>query len=296
MPPCVSTTPVPANAVSDDLRLPADLLTAALALTLWVAAGSFVLTIVEGLGDDPARRLAVGIVLVSAAAIALWRRADVTAALQQRPSLVLGIAAAQIACAAIDGVVGGAFVALSLTSIGIASVVARDATVWSCVLVLETGYVIGLLADGHTLAQLSDDGQLGGVVGAMAGYPVAAGLFLLLRRRFTHFLVGVDGTLAAIRHDGDAFTPSLAQLLHGEPLALPPAPPPGADLTPTERRVVELLSSGLVAKQIARDWDVQLSTIRTHIKHAKKKTGARTLRELATFPTRPDWEPADVDR
>lgn len=279
------TLPIP-----DDHRLPADLLTVALGLTLWVGTGSMLLTIVDGLGEQPARRLAVGAALVGATALALVRRDAVTAALQRRPALVVLVAAAQIAGAGIDGVVGGAFVAFSLTSIGLAVVVARARTVWACVLVLEAGYLAALAAQGHTVAQLADEGQLGGVIGAAAGFPVAAALFLVLRRRFVRFLAGVDETVLEIRADRRGFTPALGRALRDEPpLTLPV---PAVNLTPAERRVVEALAGGLTPKQIAYAWGVKISTIRTHIKHAKVKTGARTLPELATFPTRPDWEPA----
>lgn len=280
------STPAP---LLRDARLPADLLTAVLALTLWVGAGSLLLTIAEGLGDEPTRRLLVGTALVATAAVALWQRERVTIALQRTPALVLLIAAGQILAAGIDGVVGGAFVAFSITSIGIAVVVARARTVWACVLVLQVGYLAALLST-TTFATLSDDGQLGGVIGALVGYPVAAGLFLTLRRRFSRFGATIDETLAEIRTDGDAFTPALGQLLRGDAIGLPAPEPPGARLTPTERRAVEALAAGKAPKEIAFEWGVALSTVRTHLKHAKAKTGARTLPELASLVTRPDWE------
>lgn len=284
------STPVPPLR---DARLPTDLLTAVLALTLWVGTGSLLLAITEGLGDEPLRRLLVGTALVGTAGLALWQRERVTVALQHQPWLVLFVAAGQILAAGIDGVVGGAFVAFSITSIGIAVVVARARTVWACVLVLEAGYLAALLS-AHTFAELSDDGQLGGVIGAVVGYPVAAGLFLALRRRFSRFGDRIDETLAEIRADGDAFTPALGQLLQGDATGLPAPQPPGARLTPTERRAVEALADGKAPKEIAFDWGVALSTVRSHLKHAKAKTGAKTLPELASLVTRPDWEIHDV--
>jgi DNA-binding CsgD family transcriptional regulator len=76
------------------------------------------------------------------------------------------------------------------------------------------------------------------------------------------------------------------------PLALAPAPP--AELTPTERRVVEGLATGRAAKELAHAWGVSLATVRTHIKNAKRKTGTRTLRELATLPSRPGWSKSGI--
>ena len=51
---------------------------------------------------------------------------------------------------------------------------------------------------------------------------------------------------------------------------------------------MEALANGLTPQQIAFAQDVSLSTIRTHIKHAKRKLGARTLPELAAMTARPD--------
>lgn len=99
--------------------------------------------------------------------------------------------------------------------------------------------------------------------------------------------------LAAIRAGSYAFTRARGGATQGAPLALPPGPP--GVLTHTERSVVEGLATGVAAKQLAYDRGVSLATVRTHIKNAKRKTGARTLRELATFPSRPDWLGRDDD-
>lgn len=66
-------------------------------------------------------------------------------------------------------------------------------------------------------------------------------------------------------------------------------------LTPREIEVVEGLARGSRPKQLARTWNVSLATVRTHIKHAKRKTGALTLSELAAMTARPDW-PGDGPR
>jgi DNA-binding CsgD family transcriptional regulator len=53
-----------------------------------------------------------------------------------------------------------------------------------------------------------------------------------------------------------------------------------AYLTTQERKVVEWLGQGRRPKEIAREWGISLATIRSHIRRAKQKTGARTLPEL----------------
>lgn len=270
----------------DDVRLPLDILTGGLALALWVASGSLVLAIANGLGDHAVRRLSVGLLLVCASAAMLWRRDVVASVLRQRSWLVLLLAGGELTAAIVDGVIGGAYVAFSLTSVGVAVVAARARTVWLCVALLEVGYVLAVVAEG-SLASLGEQGELGGVLGAMIGYPVAALLFLGLRRRFARFIDAVDMTLRDIRLGGSAFTPALGRAIGGN-LAAPPAAP-APRLTPKERFVVERLAAGSAAKEIAHQSGVSLATVRTQISSAKRKTGARTLRELASHSSRPEW-------
>lgn len=274
--------------VREDDRLPSDLLTVALALSLWVAFGSFVLAVADGLGSEPARRLAIGLALVLVSAVTLWRRVPVCAALRVRPWLVVPVAAAQLGLVIADGLIGGPYVAFSLTSIGLAVVVARARTVWLCVGLLDSGYAAAVLLE-HSPAVLARDGDLGGVIGALISYPVAALLFLGLRRRFTRFVAGVQPTLDDIRDGAPALTRSLSRAIAGTPLELPRAPTAQSRLTPAEQRVVEGLAQGSAAKELAHRWGVSLATVRTQIRHAKRKTGARTLRDLAALVADPDW-------
>lgn len=278
-----------------DLRLhesglPLDIFGGALALFLWVASGSVVLAIANGLGDHPARRLTIGLALVAGSALMLWQREALARILRRRPWLVLGLAALELTAAIADGLIGGAYVAFSLTSVGVAVVVARARTVWLCVALLEVLYVTALLVRWSP-GSLADQGHLGDALGKVVSYPVAALLFLGLRARFQGFVDDAADKLVDIRTGDDALTPALGRAIHGTPLALPPGSP--IDLTPTERRVVEGLAAGFAAKELARTWGVSLATVRTHIRNAKRKTGARTLRELATFPVRPDWQGSD---
>lgn len=292
----VLTRAVPESAGDQRLHesgLPRDIFGGALALFVWVACGSVVLAIVNGLGEHPARRLLIGLGLVGGSALMLWQRDAVAQILRTRPWLVFGLATLELAAAIADGLIGGAYVAFSLTSVGVAVVVARTRTVWLCVALLELVYVTTVLAS-RSPASLIDDGRLGEVLGIMVSYPVAALLSLGLRGRFTRFVDRVETELDEIRSGASPFTLALGHAISGAPLALPAGPP--TDLTRAERRVVEALAAGLAAKEIALKWGVTLATVRTHIRNAKRKTGARTLRELASFPSRPDWVGPDDAR
>ena len=53
-----------------------------------------------------------------------------------------------------------------------------------------------------------------------------------------------------------------------------------ARLTRSERRVLTLLAQGLAPKQAAWELHVAISTVRSHIASAKRKSGARTLQQM----------------
>jgi DNA-binding CsgD family transcriptional regulator len=48
-------------------------------------------------------------------------------------------------------------------------------------------------------------------------------------------------------------------------------------LTPREREVIALLAEGLNAEEVARDLVISPLTVRTHVRNAKEKLGARTM-------------------
>ena len=57
-------------------------------------------------------------------------------------------------------------------------------------------------------------------------------------------------------------------------------------LTARERRCLELLAKGTETKQIASKLDVSLSTVHTHLKHAREKLGLRSFETLVSFSAR----------
>lgn len=274
--------------------LPLSLLTTALALSSWVALGSLTLAVADGLGSHPVRRLAVGAVLVGGSVLAVWQREWVCLWLWRRPATVVIIAFVELLIVAADGLVGGPFAAFTLTSVGIAVVVAPPRIVWQCVGVLLVGYLAGVLL-GHTPAALVRDGDLAGVVGQAAGYPFAALGLLALAAVFKRFVASASEILEGIRSGVPALTPSLGHAIlspGAARLVLPPGRPPSARLTPTEVKVVKGLAAGKAPKQLAHEWGVSLATIRTHIRHAKAKTRARTIRQLVALAARPEWPEA----
>lgn len=259
------------------LELSRRVLTISLALSLWIACGSFVLAMAS-LGTDPGRRVGVGSALVLAAAVALWRRDDVCVALRACPWLIVAVAVLTLGAALADGV-DGPYVPVTETVIGVGAVVASPRTVWLCVAILDAGY-------GAAVLLARSPGDLAGVLGALFAYPFVAVVVLGLARLYKRFVANVDGILAAMRGGSPALTPALTRAVGlggGEPPLLLLAPGPVTDLSREELRVVEGLANGMRPKELAFAWGVSLATVRRHIRLAKRKTGARTLPELAAI-------------
>jgi DNA-binding CsgD family transcriptional regulator len=281
---------------SGEQRLSSGVFTVALALALWVALGSLVLGLADG-GPHPTRRALVGAALVAVSAMALWYRRVVCTWLRERPWLVVPVALAELAAAVVDGLPEpGPYAVFSMTSIALAVVVARPRMVWLTVGVLDCSYAAVVLLE-RSPAHLAESGRLSAVIGALLGYPFAALIGLGLVSLFRRFLSRVPETLDALRNGVPALTPALTLAVERGPRPSPQLPPPSpaAELTPTERRVVEGLAEGSAPKEIAYRWGVSIATIRTHIRHAKRKTRARTLSELAGMAARADW-PGQDDR
>ena len=277
--------------------LPLSVLTSVLVLSLWVALGSFVLAMADGLGPHPGRRLTVGVVLALASGTALWQRQRVCASLWGHPWLVVGVAGAQLAVAGADGFVNGPYIAFTLTSIGIAVVVAPARIVWSCAVLLVLGYGASVLI-AYAPAALAHHGDLAGVVGQALAYPFAALSLLGLAALFKRFLANAVPILETIRNGAPTLTPALDAAVAyrgGSQPLLSPGRATRIRLTSTEIKVVEGLAAGMAAKQLAYEWGVSLATIRTHIQHAKRKTNARTLPQLAALAAHPDWPDVSVD-
>lgn len=66
----------------------------------------------------------------------------------------------------------------------------------------------------------------------------------------------------------------------GSPRPADAASDPIATLSDRERHVLELVGRGLSTREIANELHVAFKTVEAHYAHIKKKTGARSGREL----------------
>jgi DNA-binding CsgD family transcriptional regulator len=260
-------------------RLASDLLTAVLGLSLWVAFGSLVLAVLGDLGAHPGRRVLIGLLLMLTAAAALWRRAAVSAALRARPWLIVVVAAAQLGVIALDGVLGTPYVAVSRTTVALAAIVARPRTVWLCVAVLDAVYAAAVLSLSPP-AGLVRDGHLHSVLGALLGFPFVALVLLGLARLFGRLRADAVPASSALRAGARVLRPALTAAIERAGERGRTAARSADSLTNTELMTVAGLARGSTPKGLAHAWGISLETVRTHLKRAKRKTGARTLHQL----------------
>jgi DNA-binding CsgD family transcriptional regulator len=66
-------------------------------------------------------------------------------------------------------------------------------------------------------------------------------------------------------------------------------------LTPREREVMSLLATGLNAEEVARSLVISPFTVRTHVRNAKEKLGARTMAHAIAIVLRSEAAPTDVN-
>jgi DNA-binding CsgD family transcriptional regulator len=200
----------------------------------------------------------------------------------------LFLVAANVGTVAVTGGMVSPLLSVCMYTGWIASVVvqARAAAVMS--LMIAGSLFAGYLFAGASIADvLSGPYRHAAVTSAVL--PIVTGAVGVLLASVTNTTFGQLGdTLQALRCGAEATTPAMTALLAGRPvLALPAAysqsahaTASGAPLTNAEREVVAMLADGHRPKQIALLRGVALSTVRSQIKAAKKKTRVRTIDEL----------------
>lgn len=197
----------------------------------------------------------------------------------RRPVLLILFGTASVAPIAVDGGLESTLTTQALWLTWIAAVTISAPATVAMAVAMAAATAAGLAAAGLSVNEFAvgpDRFQatlliFNPIVVTLAG--------LALVGVFRHIFNTGGAALDAIRHGEPASTPAMTRLLRREPSRLLEAPPV-EPLTEAERAVVMMLRDGLLPKQIARQRGSSLATVRTQIKHAKRKTGARTLNDL----------------
>ena len=246
-------------------------------------------------GYTPSGHVTGPAVLLGAAWCALWIVAASFPAVTARlftswPTALVLLAPANALTAGLTGGIDSPLLAVCMYAGWIASVVVPPRVALSLSLAVSGSLFAGYLIAGASVGEIFTGPYRYGAVTSVA-LPCAAGVVGVLLASVTNTTFSrLAATLADLRDGGQAATPGLTALLAGAPLVDRAA---GANdrllvagrapLTESERAVVQLLAQGHAPKQIARLRGVELSTVRSQLKRAKQKTGARTLSELARY-------------
>jgi DNA-binding CsgD family transcriptional regulator len=242
---------------------------------LALAAGESVLTLLEG------------VVLFSVALLGAVR-VDVTERVLRRPGRAATAVLVFAAFGVLDPGLQTNYSQVASAMIWVVAVVSAPAWIAVSLLLAGIGYVAALARHGHSWSWLVHGDGLATFStqeADLVGNAAAGLLAVLLLRRFLHAAPTILQDVWAGR-PAMALTPQLAAAAGGGvPAALPRADPAAltAGLSDAERGVVRLLVVGMAPKQAAAELGVALSTVRSHIASAKRKTGSRTLHQLVAI-------------
>jgi DNA-binding CsgD family transcriptional regulator len=220
--------------------------------------------------------LATAATLLSLTVAALVRRRPLLDLLRSHPALTLLFPAPALLAVTLDGGFDSVWTPLVGITVGVPATLGLP---W-----LSLGCALGAAAGQAAAAWINRaDATPGGrvvetaVFNALGTVAVGVGIALCVAT-LADFLSRRPQILRRLREDGPPAA-SADDDARESPQRLLPAAPRTA-LSPTELKVVELLVAGRAPKQAAGDLGVALSTIRSHLKSAKRKTQARTLTEL----------------
>jgi DNA-binding CsgD family transcriptional regulator len=205
----------------------------------------------------------------------------------------LALAGANAATVALTGGIDSPLLSVCMYGGWIASVVVNARGAMGISLTIAASVFAGYLLAGASPADVLTGAHRDSALNS-ALLPILTGLVGVMLAGVTNSIFGrIPEIVDGLRHGAPASTPAMTALLAGHPIALlPPGPrerravPGRVALTSAEREVVALLADGLRPKQIARLRGVAISTVRSQIAAAKKKTGARTIEELIAIT----WE------
>jgi DNA-binding CsgD family transcriptional regulator len=249
-----------------------------------LAAATDLLFAVAG-GHDAAATVAEGVLLTGLAVGGLVR-ADLAASLLTPRGRVTILAALFAAAGAVDPGLQSHYGEVMSAIMFISALVSSPRWVALTLAVAVLGYVGDLAVNGHSLDWMFVGAGQSSVATQVADLVLNALAGMALLALLRSFMIRIPATLAAARTDGIAVTPLLARAVVPTVQAqLPRADPRDViePLTTAERDVLALLAHGRAPKQAAYERGIAISTVRSHIRAAKRKTGARTLEQLVAL-------------
>jgi DNA-binding CsgD family transcriptional regulator len=254
-------------------------------LTRVFFVAGLVLTIVIALdamliyaGPDPRRRFVLVGVVLAVWGAACFMPVAVTDALRNWPWLMLGLGAMLAILAAFDGgLLHSPLESEEAVLIGLAVITGGVRRVVGVSAILTVGLVASLPV-GYESRELFTEPMLADVVTLWGLTAVVAAFFSVWHRACAP--TAAFARLADVRKGEPSLTPALGSAIRGTPMLPAATPARRESLSAAERNVVDKLADGMTAKQIADGSGRSIYTIRSHIRSAKGKTGARTIAQL----------------
>jgi DNA-binding CsgD family transcriptional regulator len=220
--------------------------------------------------------LATAAVLLSLAACALVCRRGLLGVLRERPAATLLFPLPVLVAVTLDGGFDSVWTPLVAATVGVPATLGLPWLSLGCALVAATGQAVAAWVNR---ADASSDRLIETAVFSAVG-TVAAGIAIALSVvTLVIFLQRRPQVLSGLRESDLLLSPADPRHDREPPRPLL-EPAPRITLSPAELQVVTLLAAGRAPKEIAAELFVAVSTVRSHLKAAKRKTHARTLPEL----------------
>lgn len=205
-----------------------------------------------------------------------WRRA-LLAALRRHPAASLLFPLPAVSAVTLDGGFDSVWTPLVAITVGVPATLGLPWLSLGCALLAAAGQAAAawLNRADKTSAQLTETALFNavGTIAVGVGIALSVGTMAVFLHRRPRIVARLREEAAPPMSAVGAATAA-----PGAPRRLPPAH--RTPLTPAELRVVSLLAEGRAPKQISGDLGIALSTVRSHLKAAKRKTRTRTLTEL----------------
>ena len=200
-----------------------------------------------------------------------WRR-PLFALVARRPAITLAFPIAPLIAVTLDGGFDSVWTPLVAMTVGVPAILGRPLLALACAVLIATGQALAAWVNRGDVSHarlvetivFNDIGTIAAGIGISLSV-ATIGVFLHRRPDVIDALRERNALLSA---GPDGFAR----------IALPPAP--RKPLTPAERQVLRMIAHGHPPKQTAHLLDLKESTVRSHIKSAKRKTGVRTIAEL----------------
>jgi DNA-binding CsgD family transcriptional regulator len=224
-----------------------------------------------------ALEIATAAMLLGLATAALSRRRVLLDLLRSRPALTLLFPLPVLLAVTLDGGFGSVRTPLVAITVGVPATLGLPWLSLGCALCAASGQAAAAWinrADATQSARVVETAVFNAVGTVAVGLGIALSVATL-----ADFLHRRPLILRQLRGDGVAAASPDAVPGRERPQRLL-SPAPRTALSPAELKVVELLAGGRAPKQAAADLGVAVSTVRSHLKAAKRKTHARTLTEL----------------